>query len=60
VFSLPGLGESAASGGGGLFFPLFAVLGLSALALAQFFRRLRLLEKLSRPLPFVLLLERPG
>jgi hypothetical protein len=58
--SAPGLGASAGNGGGGFFFAFFAVLGLLALTIPQLDRRFRLLDKLGRPLPFVLLLDRPG
>jgi hypothetical protein len=54
-----GVGTASASGGTGTFF-FFGVLAAVALIVSQLCRPLRFKRELGRPLPFVLLLDRPG
>jgi hypothetical protein len=55
-----GPGSAAASGGSGFVFALSAVLGHLAPKIPQLDRRFGLLIARGRPLPFVVLLDRPG
>jgi hypothetical protein len=53
-------GDSAAGGASGLFFGIAALLALSTWFVPRGLRRLRAFERSYAPLPFDLLLERPG
>lgn len=58
--SIPGIGASAGSGGGGIFFTVLAVRSHLAPMVPQFDRRFLPLIGWGPPLAFVLLPDRPG